>query len=155
MDPHKVDTERTTGVVVADGGEPQAGAFFLRPKGAGWESMGHRLEDPETKFIPVEFDGLMNFVNLNAIDYIEFFDRDQPDARRASDLGAIEIAAHLTMRTGEEMEGTLIHMVAPGRERLSDVLNDEGRFFIVMMGESVRFVRRARVARVRFPLEEL
>ena len=140
-----------TAKVVKIRGDTVEVVFFLRPTGAqgrSTETLGDRLAEPGARFIPVEIDERINFLNVATIAYVEHFG-ELSEMAKFAELGAWREPVEITLVSGEELTGDLVYLLPPERRRVSDLLNEEGRFVLLVEDALVRYVNRDAIARVR------
>lgn len=139
-----------TAKVVTIRGEAVEVVFFLRPTGAqgrSTETLGDRLGQPGVRFIPVEIDEKISFLNVASIAYVEHFG-ELTELARFAELGAWREPVELTLTSGEPLVGDLVYLLPPERRRVSDLLNEEGRFVLLVDDALVRYVNRDAIERV-------
>lgn len=145
-------------VVVADGSDrPQQGTIFLRTASqwhTGRETLGERIGDQETQFLPIDRDGEVELVRLGAIDWIGC------PADALAELAELEIlpsyrqAVQIELESAEILVGELRYEAPEHASRISDLLNDRGRRFLLLTtGDEARYVNRERIRRVRFGVD--
>jgi hypothetical protein len=132
-------------------GEGRAGALFLRdahaPTGEP-ESVGARLNDPDTRFLPLSVHGVIELVRLGALACVECMG-EPPEVTRLVENGARREPVSVELMTGEVIRGDLLAYAPPTRARLSDLLNQAERFFLLAREGRAVYVNREAVATVR------
>lgn len=137
--------------LVLQWGEARVGGLFLRETHTAHgepESVGGRLNEPDTRFVPFSVHGSVELVRLGAVAYVEHLG-ELPEVVRLLETGAQsqEVAVELT--TGEVIHGEILAHAPPERARLSDVLNQCEPFFPLLSQGSTLYVNRDAVAAVR------
>jgi hypothetical protein len=137
--------------VVPIHGEPLEAVFFLRPTGAQGrtsETLGERLAEPGVRFIPTEIDGGISFLRLSSLAYVEHFG-ELTELARLAELGAWREPVEISLVSGERLSGDLVYLMPPDRRRVSDLLNDAGRFLLLVDDNYARYVNRDAIEQVR------
>lgn len=132
-------------------GEALAGAVFLRQTSSplhGPETLGDRLNEPETAFLPIAVGGRVEVVRLGAVAYVEHR-AELPEIDRLRELGASAEPVAIELMTGETLEGELLALARPERSRLSDILNRGETFVSLATPGRTLYVNRDAMARVR------
>jgi hypothetical protein len=145
----------TARIVPIDGPELEA-VFFLRERGAQGrtlETLGERLSEPRATFVPVEVEGVIQFVNLAAIAYVEHFG-DLHELARLADMGAWRASVEIALTSGLVLLGDLVYLLPPERRRVTDLLNEDERFVLLVDDTHCRYINRAAIARVRPATDE-
>lgn len=125
--------------------------LFLRPAGAQGrmlETLADRLEEPGVRFLPVEIEGAIEFLQVASIAYVEH-EGALPEMSRLADMGAWRESVEITLSNGNELSGDLVYLMPPERRRISDLLNDGGRFVFLVDDTHARYVARNAIERVR------
>jgi hypothetical protein len=126
-------------------------SFYLRLTGSmslGMEGLGERLNDPKTMFLACKVDQQVQLLHLNAIAYI-YMPGLTEEVEHLESLGAQRQTARLTLRTCETLNGEFLSILPPGRSRISDLLNEPGRRFILFLHQGgTCWVNRKAIARV-------
>ncbi|HVR98159.1 MAG TPA: hypothetical protein VMW27_16190 [Thermoanaerobaculia bacterium] len=142
--------ELTVRLVLWDRGSIDA-TLYLRlasTRGAGWESLGERLNDPEIRFLACQNDGEIELVHLDSIAYVEAPGR-LPEITQREQVGALRHPADVILRCGQRLTGEFLSIMPPGRLRLSDLLNaGEERFYLFPEGQVTRYIHRDAISRV-------
>jgi hypothetical protein len=112
------------------------------------ETLGDRLEEPGVRFLPVEVEGAIEFLQLASIAYFEY-EGALPEMSRLADMGAWREAVEITLSNGNPLSGDLVYLLPPERRRVSDLLNDRGRFVLLVDDTHARYVNRNAIERVR------
>jgi hypothetical protein len=133
-------------------GENIDATVFVRPVGHADfrpESVGDRLNDPDTRFLPCKIDGESQLVRLSAISYVVMTE-PAPEVESLQAVGAIRSPAELWLKSNDRLSGDLLYEAKRGEERVSDMLNRSGRRFLVLVdGQTTYFVQRDAIDRVR------
>lgn len=126
-------------------------SFYLRLTGSmslGMEGLGERLNDPKTMFLACKVDQQVQLLHLNAIAYI-YMPGLTDEVEHLESLGAQRQTARITLRTCETLSGEFLSILPPGRSRVSDLLNEPGRRFILFLHQGgTCWVNRKAIARV-------
>lgn len=153
-DSSRLEVSRLPVTVVPVFGGAFEAVFFLRPAGAQGrrlETLADRLEEPGIGFLPVELDGTVEFLQLASIAYVEH-EGPLPEMARLDDMGAWRESVEITLGDGHALSGDLVYLLPPERRRVSDLLNDRGRFVLLVDDTHARYVNRSAIERVR-PVE--
>lgn len=132
-------------------GEGLTGALFLRKTASPQreaETVGERLNEPDTQFLPFAAAGRVELVRLAALAFLEHPD-ELPEIARLRELGAAAEPVEIELMTGETLEGELLAMAPPDRRRLSDLLNQGETFLPLVSSGRTLYVNRDAMARVR------
>lgn len=132
-------------------GEALAGAVFLRQTSSplhGPETLGDRLNEPESAFLPIAVGGRVEVVRLGAVAYVEHR-AELPEIDRLRELGAAAEPVAIELMTGETLEGKLLALAPPERSRLSDILNRGETFVPLAAPGRTLYVNRDAIARAR------
>lgn len=142
-------------------GEPLEAMFYLRPGDTAadrvWESLGERLNDPQTRFLACRIAGHVELLNVDAVAYVEV-EGILPEVSQEDTVGALRLAATVSLRCGHSLAGEFLAILPPGRSRLSDLLSAPvERFLLFVDPFKTRYIRREAIDRVRpgDPLDEL
>ncbi len=126
-------------------------SFYLRLTGSmnlGLEGLGERLNDPKTMFLACKVDQQVQLLHLNAIAYI-YLPELTEEVENLESIGAERQTARITLRTCETLNGEFLAVQPPGRSRVSDLLNEPGRRFILFLHQGgTCWVNRKAIARV-------
>lgn len=142
------ETTSLTVKLVPTVGQPLRATFFLRRSGSH-ETLGDRLNDADTEFLPAEIDGKTEMVRLSWIAYIEIVTA-APEVQHLEELGAQRQKVALRLATGNVLIGEVLTILPPERSRISDLLNvKDWRFLLLDAGDRVCFVHRDAIATVR------
>lgn len=150
-DSSRIEVSRLPVTVVPTFGGAFEAVFFLRPAGAQGrmrETLADRLEEPGIRFVPVEVDETIEFLQLASIAYVEH-EGALPEMSRLADMGAWREPVEITLGNGNELAGDLVYLLPPERRRVSDLLNDSGRFVLLVDDTHARYVNRGAIERVR------
>jgi hypothetical protein len=147
----RLETIGVTALVVPVHGDAVEAVFFLRSRGAQGrttETLGDRLDESGARFVPVEIGGDIHFLNLSSIAYVETFGELNEMARLA-DMGAWRKPVEVTLVTGKRLHGDFVYLLPPERRRVSDLLNHQSRFLLLVDDSHCRYINRDAVERVR------
>lgn len=144
-------------VVVRSNGSSRPTTLFLRTaseRHLGAETLAERLADPHTTFLPAESDGEVELVNLDRIEWIEARTAELEEVGTLLDEGAHRQPVRCELAGGETVVGELLYHAPSGAARISDVVNDPNRrFLLVLTGDEARYVVRTRIHRIRFGVD--
>lgn len=138
--------------IVAFDGSASAGRFFLhlvsdhagRP-----ETLGDRLNDAATRFVPVRMAERVELLNLAWIAYVACPGR-LPEVADREEVGFRHERVELDLAGGARLAGELIYALPPGHARVSDLLNAAGeRFLLLITADETLFVNRTAIVRAR------
>lgn len=133
-------------------GEDIEADVFVHPVGHADnrpESVGDRLNDLDTRFLPCEIDGEGQLVRLSSISYV-VMSESPPEVESLQTVGATQSQVELWLRSNDRLRGFLLYEAERGEERVSDMLNRADRRFVVLIdGPTTYFVRREAIDRVR------
>lgn len=133
-------------------GEEIDATVFVHPVGhADYrpESVGDRLNDPDTRFLPCEIDGEKQLVRLSSISYAVMTE-PVPEVTSLETVGATHSQVELCLKSKDRLRGDLLYEAKRGEERVSDMLNrSECRFLVLTDGQTTYFVLRDGVDRVK------
>ncbi len=131
--------------------EALAASFYLRlssASGMGRETLGERLNDPGTRFIPCKVGDRIELLNLDWISFIRV-EGQVPEIAQREELGAIRQSAKIAVQSGYLLEGELLYVLPHARARLSDLLNfSTDRFLLFLAPAAVLYVNRESIVRV-------
>ena len=146
-----IQVERVAASIVDIKGRSSELVFFLHtvsPHLFATETVFDRLNDPDTRFLPCEFDDRTELVRLSSLSYVEIHGL-APEIERLQEIGAVHSKVELELDCGDSLAGELIYEAPPDSFRVSDLLNSRAtRFLLLASGERTLFVRRDAVARV-------
>ncbi len=149
---YAIDVTRTQIHLKTLDGEEIDATVFVHPVGhADYrpESVGDRLNDPDTRFIPCEINGVSQLVRLSSISYAVMTE-PVPEVASLKTVGATLSQVELWLKSGDRLQGALIYEATRGEERVSDMLNrTSNRFLVLMDGQTTYFVLRDAVDRVQ------
>ena len=133
-------------------GEDIDATVFVHPVGhADYrpESVGDRLNDPDTHFLPCEIDGESQLVRLSSISYVVMAE-PPPELVSLETVGATRSPAELWLKSNDQLKGDLLYEAERGEERVSDMLNrTPSRFLVLVDGEATYFVQCDAIDRVK------
>lgn len=110
------------------------------------ETVGDRLNDPASDFLPFEVEGHVRLIALASLSLVEQLDAP-PEIERLSEIGAQRQPAGLQLMSGELVRGDLIYEANREQARVSDLLNSGPRFLLLIGEDRVLFVRRGAIER--------
>lgn len=149
---YAIDVTRTPIRVKTLGGQEFDATVFIHPVGHAdyrSESVGDRLNDPDTHFLPCEIDGESQLVRLTSVSYV-VMSEPTPEAESLETVGAIRSPVALWLKSGDRLQGDFLYEAKRGEERVSDMLNrTKNRFLVLMDGQTTYFVLRDAVDRVQ------
>lgn len=149
---YTIDVDRLAISLVLRRGERLEGQFFLRSVGErhrGPETLGDRLNDPLTHFLPCEIEGRVELIRLSGLAYLEHEGR-LPEVDAEAALGAQRAPVELILDSGEALRGELLYILPPERHRVLDHLNSpELRFLLLRQENRTLYVHREAVLRAR------
>lgn len=149
---YSIDVSRTPIRLKTLTGEEIDATVFVHPVGhADYrpESVGDRLNDPDTKFLPCEIDGESQLVSLSSISYAVMTE-PVPEVESLQTVGATHSQVELWLKSSDRLKGVLLYEAERGEERVSDMLNrTENRFLVLTDGSTTYFVLRDAVDRVK------
>ncbi len=137
--------------VILWNGESFPASFYLRlasSEGLGRETLGERLNDPTTRFVPCKINGRVELLSLEGISYIRAAG-PLPEVGRREELGGIRQPARVTVRSGYILEGEFLYVLPTARARLSDLLNVSGeRFLLFLAPAAALYINRDAIVRI-------
>lgn len=146
-----LQVERLAASIVDRKGRTNELIFFLHtgsPHHFATETVFERLNDPETRFLPCEFEHHTELVRLSSLSYVEMHGR-APELERLEEIGAVRKRVELELDCGDTLAGELIYEAPLNADRVSDLLNSRApRFLLLVSGERTLFIRRDAIARV-------
>ena len=133
-------------------GEEIEAMVFVHPVGhADYrpETVGDRLNDPDTRFLPCEIDGENHLVRLTSLAYAAV-SVPVPEVESMETVGATRSSVELHLKSNDRLRGDLLYEAERGEERVSDMLNrSDNRFLVLIDGKTTYFVLRDAVDRVK------
>ncbi len=138
-------------LVELDGSSSEVTFFLHRvgPHAPRHESVGDRLNDPESRFLPCEIEGFTWLVRVRGIAYVRF-DEPPPELELLEEVGALRARVDLVLGSGEHLRGELVYEARSTSARVSDYLNaSPPRFLLVHTRQGVYYVHRDAVSRIR------
>lgn len=146
-----LQVERVAASIVDSRGRTSELTFFLHnvsPHHFATETVFERLNDPETRFLPCEFEKHTELVRLSSLSYVEMHGQ-APEIKRLEETGAVRRKVELELDCGDSLAGELIYEAPQTADRVSDLLNSRApRFLLLVSGERTLFIRRDAIARV-------
>jgi len=138
-------------LVTLDGRGTESFVFLHTTSGRhrGPETLGERLGDGDTRFLPCETAGGVELVNLDQVAYLECA-RGLPEVTELDELSSFRAFAAVELQTGERLTGELRYRLPAFSCRVSDLLNAaEERFLLLTAPHHAWYVNRRAVMRVR------
>jgi len=132
-------------------GRATPGRLFLRAVGERGrpETVGDRLNDPATSFLPLEIGARVELVHLAWVAYAVCAGRE-PEVAGREEVGALRKAVELDLVSGETLRGEFLYTLPRAQARVSDLLNRPGdRFLLLLTADETLFVQRTAIVRVR------
>lgn len=147
-----IQVERVAASIVDLKGRSSEIIFFLHtvsPHLFSTETVFDRLNDPESRFLPCEFEQRTELIRLSSLSYVEVRGL-APEIERLQEIGGVRRKVELELDCGDLLAGELIYAAPPAADRVLDLLNSlSTRFLLLSSGERSLFVRRDAIARVR------
>lgn len=137
--------------IVGFDGRSTGGRLFLRSVGESGraETVADRLNDPGTRFLPIEIGPRVELVSLSWVAYAACAGRE-PEVARREEVGASRQTVELELAGGATLAGEFLHVLPRAQARVSDLLNrSDERFLMLLAPEETLFVQRAAIVRVR------
>jgi hypothetical protein len=151
LESYKLGVAGIAAEVVLWNGESVATSFYLRlasAQGIGRETLGERLNDPETRFLPCKIDDRVELLSLKWISYLRV-PGILPEVVQREELGAVRQRARVAVQSGYVLEGEFLSMLPAARSRLSDLLNAcSERFLLFLAPAAVLYINRDTIVRV-------
>ena len=143
--------------LVMAGGDTAHALVFLHTSGdrrPGPQSLGERLCDANTFFLPCVVDRGVELINLEHVACVQA-PRDLPDVEELDELQSFRAAVDLDLVHGERLSGELRYRLPPERCRISDLFNSEAEPFVLLTTDRrAVYVNRRAVLRVRVRAED-
>ena len=137
--------------VILWSGEALTASFYLRlasSQGTGRETLGERLNDPATRFVPCRIEGKVELLSLDWISYVRV-SGVLPEVGRREELGGVRQPARVTVQGGYVLEGEFLYVLPTARARLSDLLNMPGeRFLLFLAPAAPLYINRDAIVRI-------
>lgn len=150
-DSYKIGVAGLATKIILGSGEALSASFYLRlssMSGPGRETLGERLNDPATRFLPCKVDNQIELVNLDMISHV-LVHSPLPEVSFREQLGAIRRRAKVYMQAGLALDGDFLHILPDPRSRLSDLLNlTDERFLLFLTRAAHMYVNRTQIVRV-------
>lgn len=150
-EPYRIGVAGLMTNVFLSNGDSFAASFYLRltgSYGSARESLGERLNDPDTAFLACKVEQQVQLVNLAWISYIQVAGA-LPEVEYREQVGATRHQARLLLRNGDELLGEFLSLMPSSRARVSDILNSSGeRFLLFLVPGATCYVNRDAVERV-------
>lgn len=132
-------------------GESIATSFYLRlgsAQGTSRETLGERLNDLESSFLPCKIGEAVELLGLDWISFLRV-EATLPEVGRLEEIGATRQRARVSVQCGYTLEGEFIYVQPITRARLSDFLNVCGdRFLLFLAPAAVFYLNRKAITRV-------
>jgi hypothetical protein len=148
---YKLGVAGVSAEVILWSGESITASFYLRlasASGVGRETLGERLNDPGTRFIPCKADERVELLNLDWISYIRVAGAI-PEVAQREQLGATRQWARIAMQSGYLLEGQFLCVLPSARARLSDLLNvSTERFLLFLAPAAALYINRKSIVRI-------
>ncbi len=148
---YKLGVSGVSAEIVLWSGESLSASFYLRlasASGSGRETLGERLNDPGTRFIPCKVDERVELLNLDWISYIRVTGV-VPEVAQREQLGATRQQARIMMQSGYLLEGQFLCVLPSARARLSDLLNvSTERFLLFLAPAAALYINRKSIVRI-------
>lgn len=121
----------------------------------GPQSLGERLRDANTFFLPCVVGRGVELVNLEHVVWVQV-PRDLPGvADELAELPSLDAKVDLDLLHGERLSGELRYSLPPGHCRISDLFNSETeRFVLLTTDRHAIYVNRRAVVRVKMAGED-
>jgi hypothetical protein len=150
-DTYRIGVAGVAAEVILWSGDSLWASFYLRlasASGNGRETLGERLNDPGTRFIPCKVEDRVELLSLDWISYIRVPEM-VPEVAQREQLGAVRQTAKLRMQSGYFLEGQFLCVLPSSRARVSDLLNvSSDRFLLFLAPAAVLYVNRKSIVRV-------
>jgi hypothetical protein len=151
LDSYKQSVAGIAAEVILWDGESIMTSFYLRlasAQGGGRETMGERLNDPGTRFLPCKVGDQVELLSLNWISYVRV-SGILPEVSHLEEVGAVRQRARVTVQSGYVLDGEFLYVLPSARCRLSDLLNlSEERFLLFLAPAAVMYINRDAIVRV-------
>lgn len=150
-DSYKLGVAGLAADIILWNGESLSASFYLRLSSAkriGRETLGERLNDPQTRFLPCKIAERIELVNLETISHI-LVPGPLPEIAQREQFGAVRQKAKVFTQAGFVLDGEFLSVLPEARSRLSDLLNLTGdRFLLFLARAAALYVNRASIVRV-------
>lgn len=111
-------------------------SFFLRGvdhhHSVSDEYLGARLNDAALRFIPISVGGVVELFQIAEIAYVEV-DGPLPELAELEEENAARAQVVLHLSNGKRLDGHLVFVMPPDRNRVSDVLNVASTPFLLLV----------------------
>ncbi|MEA2605057.1 MAG: hypothetical protein QOF89_6049 [Acidobacteriota bacterium] len=148
---YKLGVAGVSAEVILWSGEAIAASFYLHlasASGSGRETLGERLNDPGTRFLPCKVNDHVELLNLDWISYIRIAG-SIPEVAQREQHGASRQQARIAMQSGYLLEGQFLCLLPSARARLSDLLNvSTERFLLFLAPAAALYVNRKSIVRI-------
>lgn len=143
--------------LVMAGGDTTHAIVFLHTSSdrrLGPQSLGERLRDANTSFLPCVVDRGVELINLEHVACVQA-PRDLREVEDLEEMPSFRAAVELDLAHGERLAGDLRYRLPPQSCRISDLFNrDAERFVLLTTDRHSVFVNRRAVVRVRVRTED-
>ncbi len=148
----EIEVDKLTAHLVELDGASSEVAFFLHqvgPHAPRHESVGDRLNDPQSRFLPCETEGFTWLLRVGSIAYVRF-SQPPPELALLEEVGASRARVDVVLRSGEHLRGELVYEARSATGRVSDYLNSSPpQFLLVQAREGTYYVNRDAISRIR------
>lgn len=148
---YKLGVAGVSAEVILWSGEAIAASFYLHlasASGSGRETLGERLNDPRTRFLPCKVNDHVELLNLDWISYLRVAGVI-PEVAQREQLGGTRQQAKIAMQSGYLLEGQFLCVLPSARARLSDLLNvSTERFLLFLAPAAALYVNRKSIVRI-------
>jgi hypothetical protein len=151
LDSYRMGVAGVAAEVILWSGESITTSFYLRMASAvvaGRETLGERLNDPATRFLPCKIEDKVELLNLKWISYIRV-SGILPEVMQLEEVGAVRQRAQVVVQSGYVLEGEFLYVLPHTRCRVSDLLNtSDDRFLLFLAPAAALYLNRDTIVRV-------
>jgi hypothetical protein len=151
LDSYRMGVAGIAAEVILWNGESVTTSFYLRMASAivaGRETLGERLNDPATRFLPCKVEDKVELLNLKWISYVRVAGV-LPEVVQLEEVGAVRQRARVVVQSGYVLEGEFLYVLPTSRCRLSDLLNmSDERFLLFLAPAAALYINRDTIVRV-------